>query len=436
MVYVNSKKFACESCIKGHRSSSCHHTDRPLFEIKKKGRPVSQCPKCRELRQSKKVHSKCTCDNAGEKAKQEQMVPLCPTSKARRYIPIVPSLPNGLRDVLQSSKAAALPPDERQKVDSLLNPCQCEDVRDCNCHAGESSASSASCSALNPLDALAQAATIRRAEERSMNSKQTLVAHPVARKAKIPRTRPGSPNQHASRKRSKTNAPRPPASNVAPTMRVIALPPGPLLTSFPDFGSYSANPVTVCTGTGCTCGTQCACPGCVEHRGSAHASADHSDCGEGCGTCIDKNTTELRLSAVGRNWETAGPSVSLPGPALPQASTSSTAPAVSFLDQFFARAAALPPPPSNRRAHLDPMDTTTTVESAPINLPKLECCGGACLCPAGNCSCRSSCGGACLDDHLQQQELRQRQEPVMASPAPALRSCCAGKRAAALTTTQ
>ncbi|KAF8203742.1 hypothetical protein BJ912DRAFT_210540 [Pholiota molesta] len=27
MVYVNSKKFACESCIKGHRSSSCHHTD-------------------------------------------------------------------------------------------------------------------------------------------------------------------------------------------------------------------------------------------------------------------------------------------------------------------------------------------------------------------------------------------------------------------------
>jgi hypothetical protein len=50
-----------ESCIKGHRSSSCHHTDRPLFEIKKKGRPVSQCEKCRELRQSRRVHSKCNC---------------------------------------------------------------------------------------------------------------------------------------------------------------------------------------------------------------------------------------------------------------------------------------------------------------------------------------------------------------------------------------
>ncbi|KIM84696.1 hypothetical protein PILCRDRAFT_33349, partial [Piloderma croceum F 1598] len=52
-----------ESCIKGHRSSSCKHSDRPLFEIKKKGRPVSQCEKCRKLRQSKRVHSKCLCNS-------------------------------------------------------------------------------------------------------------------------------------------------------------------------------------------------------------------------------------------------------------------------------------------------------------------------------------------------------------------------------------
>ena len=53
-----------ESCIKGHRSSSCAHTDRPLYEIKKKGRPVSQCERCRELRSTKRVHSKCTCSDA------------------------------------------------------------------------------------------------------------------------------------------------------------------------------------------------------------------------------------------------------------------------------------------------------------------------------------------------------------------------------------
>ncbi|CAK5265469.1 unnamed protein product, partial [Mycena citricolor] len=34
---------------------------RPLFENQKKGRPVSQCEKCRELRQSRRVHSKCNC---------------------------------------------------------------------------------------------------------------------------------------------------------------------------------------------------------------------------------------------------------------------------------------------------------------------------------------------------------------------------------------
>ena len=55
-----------ETCIKGHRSSSCKHTDRPLFEIKKKGRPVTQCEHCRELRKTKQVHVKCICESRTE----------------------------------------------------------------------------------------------------------------------------------------------------------------------------------------------------------------------------------------------------------------------------------------------------------------------------------------------------------------------------------
>lgn len=54
--------FDSETCIKGHRSSTCNHTDRPLFEIKKKGRPVTQCEHCRELRKTKQVHVKCLCE--------------------------------------------------------------------------------------------------------------------------------------------------------------------------------------------------------------------------------------------------------------------------------------------------------------------------------------------------------------------------------------
>jgi hypothetical protein len=53
-----------ESCIKGHRSSTCKHTERPLFEVKKKGRPSTQCEHCRELRRTKQVHVKCNCEGS------------------------------------------------------------------------------------------------------------------------------------------------------------------------------------------------------------------------------------------------------------------------------------------------------------------------------------------------------------------------------------
>ena len=41
--------------------TSRNHTDRPLFEIKLKCRPVSQCDKCRELRKTRRVYSKHLC---------------------------------------------------------------------------------------------------------------------------------------------------------------------------------------------------------------------------------------------------------------------------------------------------------------------------------------------------------------------------------------
>ncbi|KAI0037029.1 copper fist DNA binding domain-containing protein, partial [Vararia minispora EC-137] len=79
-VFVNDKKYSCEACIKGHRSSSCKHTDRPLFEIKKKGRPVTQCEHCRELRKTKQVHVKCICEGkppaTEEKGKKGELL-LC-----------------------------------------------------------------------------------------------------------------------------------------------------------------------------------------------------------------------------------------------------------------------------------------------------------------------------------------------------------------------
>ncbi|KAI8096674.1 copper fist DNA binding domain-containing protein [Halteromyces radiatus] len=77
MVYITDedgtvRKFACLTCIKGHRSSGCQHADRELVEIRKKGRPVSQCAHCRNLRKTKQVHIKCLCHKKSEGTKNHR----------------------------------------------------------------------------------------------------------------------------------------------------------------------------------------------------------------------------------------------------------------------------------------------------------------------------------------------------------------------------
>ncbi|KIK93660.1 hypothetical protein PAXRUDRAFT_33927 [Paxillus rubicundulus Ve08.2h10] len=102
-----------ETCIKGHRSSACKHTDRPLFEIKKKGRPVTQCEHCRELRKTKQVHVKCSC------AVQDSGVPVFEASHSKKWavkLPTTATFPHGLPENLEA--IAILPPASDGSVDS------------------------------------------------------------------------------------------------------------------------------------------------------------------------------------------------------------------------------------------------------------------------------------------------------------------------------
>ncbi|KAF2837480.1 hypothetical protein M501DRAFT_168635 [Patellaria atrata CBS 101060] len=69
MPILDGVKYACESCIRGHRVSGCTHTDRELKHINPKGRPVRQCEHCRSARKSKSQHAKCDC---GEKKEREK----------------------------------------------------------------------------------------------------------------------------------------------------------------------------------------------------------------------------------------------------------------------------------------------------------------------------------------------------------------------------
>ncbi|KAL6678513.1 hypothetical protein ACI3L0_000350 [Candidozyma auris] len=39
MILINDAKYACMECIRGHRSSMCRHHQRPLLQVRSKGRP-------------------------------------------------------------------------------------------------------------------------------------------------------------------------------------------------------------------------------------------------------------------------------------------------------------------------------------------------------------------------------------------------------------
>ncbi|KAG6809778.1 hypothetical protein H0H92_014779 [Tricholoma furcatifolium] len=94
-----------ETCIKGHRSSTCRHTDRPLFEIKKKGRPVTQCDHCRQLRKTKQVHVKCICVSPNIKKEPSSATG---TKKGHTKMPDCATFPQGLPKALGASVAESV----------------------------------------------------------------------------------------------------------------------------------------------------------------------------------------------------------------------------------------------------------------------------------------------------------------------------------------
>ncbi|KAK6440150.1 hypothetical protein LTR95_003624 [Oleoguttula sp. CCFEE 5521] len=61
VVREDGSKWACQSCLKGHRVSGCTHTDRELVLVPKKGRPTTQCQHCRQERKRRSAHVKCDC---------------------------------------------------------------------------------------------------------------------------------------------------------------------------------------------------------------------------------------------------------------------------------------------------------------------------------------------------------------------------------------
>ncbi|KAF9015398.1 hypothetical protein BDQ17DRAFT_1536066 [Cyathus striatus] len=355
--------------------------------------------KCRELRQSKKVHSKCTCNPKNDHTTKE-LVNLVTGQKSRRFIPIVPALPNGLRDALTTTDESSLSAiDVRQKVDSLLNPCNCKNLWKCRCNRSQSTTSAPSEPFNQDLNALANAAVLQCCQAPTSESLSESNENPKKHHS----SRPRSPFSY---KRTKSSAVVSSTSwfiphsglELPPIHMAYNLTPGSS-QGFVDTDCAVMPPMSTIkslAGTGCTCGVLCACPGCAEHR-TNEAENDEPratqlrDCADGCTQCIDHS---LRV--------------------LPGTEPNYTSP----IDMFFTTMAAIPPPPTMR----GPGGVSL------VKLPKLECCGGQCGCPNGRCSCNTVCVGCCLEEEREvslQASLQIIDTPQQSTHI--IRSCCAEK---------
>lgn len=143
MVLIAGVKYACERCIRGHRVTTCNHTDQPLMMIKPKGRPSSQCKHCKEMRKNKNSHSSgsCTC------------------SKVKK----------GSSSAAASSSNVSSP--------SVSKSCGCEASKPCSCHGKRVSKAETNSKKTNSRSSSVISVNIPKAENHSVPSSNNTKAN-------------------------------------------------------------------------------------------------------------------------------------------------------------------------------------------------------------------------------------------------------------------
>ncbi|KIJ16295.1 hypothetical protein PAXINDRAFT_113330, partial [Paxillus involutus ATCC 200175] len=323
MVLLSDKKYACETCIKGHRSSACKHTDRPLFEIKKKGRPVTQCEHCRELRKTKQVHVKCLC------GVQDLGAPVFDHSKKwAAKLPTTATFPHGLPENLEA--IAILPATSDGSIDSdhsgetSPSGCRCSKGESCECCTPRKPAGRRRSSGHQDMmrgDRHHQSHHSESNNSKDFNPPQ-LSSHVLARIAELRPVLPRPPRNHPS-----TDGPlHNPSSGIPHSSRhhihenVYYSPYGRAYEhihtqehphdhkSTPSSGDTRTQPAfdawQPAQGTfpsACTCGDSCRCPGCSEHNsapvppGGAYSSCTNP---ASCSFCLDCTILSLPPSST------------------------------------------------------------------------------------------------------------------------------------------
>ncbi|KAJ8590511.1 hypothetical protein M405DRAFT_896906 [Rhizopogon salebrosus TDB-379] len=417
-VLVSDKKYACETCIKGHRSSACKHTDRPLFEIKKKGRPVTQCEHCRELRKTKQVHVKCSCG--------AQDHPAAELSHTAPKLPVTAAFPNGLPDVLEA--LATLPQssdDSDHSGDTSPTGCRCSSGGQCHCWVPRKPPTRRRFSGAEPPKRDKLHSELSKHQHQHQASSPPLSSHVLARIAELrpvlprpthkqlpldgPPHDPSStvPHGHSIRHHAHDFSPygraygythpeHPHDHNVTSLNGDSRTFPGrPVLSPQPTLGSQPVPDVWASAGSFpsiCACGDSCMCPGCTLHNnpsiagGAAYASCTNPS---SCAFCLD--CTILSLPA---------------GMPPPNIDLSSDASQSQEFDDWLRQVSvsALSPGPSDLQPNFNPFELSIPqTQSYPTGRPRMPespsfsvgCCAGQCKCPPNSCTCLPDCCGCC-----------------------------------------
>ncbi|TFY54698.1 hypothetical protein EVJ58_g8706 [Rhodofomes roseus] len=293
MVFVGDKKYACETCVKGHRSSTCKHTDRPLYEVKKKGRPVTQCEHCRELRKIKQVHVK---------------------------------YKSGLPPGVMGASVALSDGSESEHSNASPAPCRCNHSGPCDCATPRVPRNKAKVKARPRNGSAEKAPPLQNIGEPPVAGPAGLVAsaHAVGHRPVLPRP---PPPEHQSSFRPPHDPSAPSPSHVpgsrrhshsqlySPYGRVYeqthtgdglddptvtyhntvakSADPSDSAPALPDLQSWAAfNPASSSASllaniSLCGCGPACACPGCLEHRGQDALLGESCADPNACIACLE-----------------------------------------------------------------------------------------------------------------------------------------------------
>lgn len=387
MIVIEGKKYSCDTCIKGHRSSACKHTDRPLFEIQRKGRPVTQCQHCRELRKTKQVHVKCKCGDARSGKGDSGSA-----SKKTHD----PAFPNGVPEHLTAivTLISEHGSDSEHAANPKAGPCPCNPGGKCTCATARKSKRSTGPEP--PLDpSTAVKPSTGQEYRRVLPKPQTTPPAPLIRPGPVhspsstgngkqsqrPRVHPDSLYSPYERAYDANHSHQTSSDHSESELSPMEV--GPSYASRPpgDQGSFGWGDYPALSQRSlCACGNSCPCPGCFEHRGpsalQAYQGTSSSPCANPryCVSCV-----ECAVVLGHPNQQPAAPG-------------SFDTRATSFMDEWLRQLVEGMPtlPADGDTLHpATPMPSRST--QSPPGLP--DCCGGSCGCQGTICVCGPECFG-------------------------------------------